>query len=462
MDNKLLKTKPKNIQYWFLTLLVLAVLAPIVWILVVRLEGEKPAAEIQLASASLGLSQELIISFADSKSGLRDVWIGIAKDGKDYVLVKKDFPGSGFIGGGEVAKESFTVLVEPKALGISEGKATLRIVAKDYSWRGRFSGNQTLIEKPVTIDTKPPVISVLTRFHNIAQGGAGLAIYQISEPCKETGVYVGDQFYPGFSGYFKDPSMWLAFFALGYDQDSKTKMFVQAVDAAGNRSVSGIPRYVIRKRFRKDELNISDRFLAKKMPEFENEIPGGARLSPVEIFLKVNRDLRKTDYGKITELVKTSDPALHWKGAFLRLPNSERRAGFADHRNYRYQGKNIDNQVHLGIDLASIARSPVPAANAGKVAFSGRIGIYGLTVLIDHGFGLFSMYSHLSDIKVEKGQQVAKGDIIGNTGTTGMAGGDHLHYSVLIHHTFVNPVEWWDASWIENNVMVKIRDAETG
>ena len=441
---------------------MLAVLAPIVWVLVVRLEGEKPAAEIQLASPSLGLSQVLTVSFSDSKSGLRDVWIGIAKDGKDYVLVKKDFPGSGFIGGGKVAKESFTVLVEPKALGISEGKAILRIVAKDYSWRGRFSGNQTLIEKPVTIDTKPPVISVLTRFHNIAQGGAGLAIYQISEPCKETGVYVGEEFYPGFSGYFKDPNMWLAFFALGYDQDSETKMFVQAVDAAGTRSVSGIPRYVIRKRFRKDELNISDRFLAKKMPEFENEIPGSARLSPVEMFLKVNRDLRKTDYGKITELVKDSDPALHWKGAFLRLPNSARRAGFADYRDYKYQGKNIDNQVHLGIDLASIARSPVPAANAGKVAFSGRIGIYGLTVLIDHGFGLFSMYSHLSDIKVEKGQQVAKGDIIGNTGTTGMAAGDHLHYGVLIHHTFVNPVEWWDASWIENNVMAKIRDAETG
>ena len=462
MDNKLLKTKPKNIRFWFLTLLVLAVLAPIVWVLVVRLEGEKPAAEIQLASPSLGLSQELTVSFSDSKSGLRDVWIGIAKDGKEYVLVKKDFPGSGFIGGGEVAEESFTILVEPKALGISEGKATLRIVAKDYSWRGRFSGNRTLIEKPVTIDTKPPVISVLTRFHNIAQGGAGLAIYQISEPCKETGVYVGEEFYPGFSGYFKDPSMWLAFFALGYDQDRKTKMFVQAVDAAGNRSVSGIPRYVIRKRFRKDKLNISDRFLARKMPEFENEIPGGASLSPIELFLKVNRDLRKTNYEKITELVKNPDPALHWKGAFLRLPNSARRAGFADHRDYRYQGKNIDKQVHLGIDLASIARSPVSASNAGRVAFGDRIGIYGLTVFIDHGFGLFSMYSHLSNIKVEKDQQVAKGDIIGSTGATGMAAGDHLHYGILIHHTFVNPVEWWDASWIENNVMAKIRDAETG
>jgi murein DD-endopeptidase MepM/ murein hydrolase activator NlpD len=462
MDNKLLKTNPKRIGSWFLTLLVLAVLAPIVWVLVVRLEGEKPAAQIQLASPYLGLSQELTVSFTDSKSGLRDVRIDIAKDGKDYVLVKKNFPGSGFIGGGEVAKESFTVLVEPKALGISEGKATLRIVAKDYSWRGRFSGNQTLIEKPVTIDTKPPAISVLTRFHNIAQGGAGLAIYQISEPCKETGIYVGEEFYPGYSGYFKDSNMWLAFFALRHDQDSKTKMFVQAVDAAGNRSVGGIPKHIIRKRFRKDRINISDGFLARKMPEFENQIAEGAGLSPVEIFLKVNRDFRKADYEKIVELVKNPDPALHWKGAFLRLPNSARRASFADYRDYRYQKKNIDNQVHLGIDLASLARSPVPASNAGKIAFSDRNGIYGLTVLIDHGFGLFSMYSHLSDIKVKKGQKVAKGDVIGNTGATGLAGGDHLHYSVLIHHTFVNPVEWWDGSWIENNVMAKIRDAETG
>ena len=131
-------------------------------------------------------------------------------------------------------------------------------------------------------------------------------------------------------------------------------------------------------------------------------------------------------------------------------------AGFADHRVYEYEGKVIDRQVHLGIDLASVQHAPVPAANSGVVQFSGDLGIYGKTVLIDHGFGLFSMYAHLNASDVTKGQQVARGDTIGRTGSTGLAGGDHLHFSILVHNTFVNPIEWWDAAWIHNNITVKI------
>ena len=113
----------------------------------------------------------------------------------------------------------------------------------------------------------------------------------------------------------------------------------------------------------------------------------------------------------------------------------------------------------MGIDLASLAHSPVPAANTGKVVFSDYLGIYGNTIIIDHGFGLFSMYSHLSELNVQPGQKVSRGDIIARTGSTGLAGGDHLHFSMLVHATFVNPVEWWDPAWIENNVSSKIRDA---
>ncbi len=457
-----MKTKPKNIKTGVIALIGLVIVAAFVWVFVVKFEGEKPVVEVQLRSAALGISQTLTVSSVDAKSGLRNIQVDLTQDGKEHLLLQRDFPGSGFIGGGEVESESFQILVEPKSIGIAEGQATLRITAKDFSWRGGFRGNKTVIEKPVTIDTRPPSISVLTRFHNIAQGGTGLAIYRINESCPESGVYIGDRFFPGYSGYFKDPQLWMAFFALGYDQDAQTRMYVHAADNAGNQSVSGIPKYVIRKRFKQDVLNISDHFLATKMPEFENEIPSTAGSSPIETFLKVNRDLRKSDYEKIVGLVANPERLLYWKGTFLRLQNSEQQAGYADHRDYRYEGKTIDNQVHLGIDLASLARSPVPAANDGKISFTGALGIYGNTVLLDHGFGIFSMYSHLSEINVEKGKQVAKGDIIGRTGTTGMAGGDHLHFSILIHHTFVNPIEWWDGSWIENNVMTKIRDGVPG
>lgn len=152
---------------------------------------------------------------------------------------------------------------------------------------------------------------------------------------------------------------------------------------------------------------------------------------------------------------------MYWRGRFLRLPKSATRARFADHRTYYYKGRQIDQQVHMGIDLASVANSPVPAANAGVVVFGQTLGIYGKTIILDHGFGLFSMYSHLSSIAVKTGDQLSQGDIIGRTGSTGMAGGDHLHFSLLIDQTFVNPVEWWDKKWIQNNVLSKIEEAKS-
>jgi murein DD-endopeptidase MepM/ murein hydrolase activator NlpD len=104
----------------------------------------------------------------------------------------------------------------------------------------------------------------------------------------------------------------------------------------------------------------------------------------------------------------------------------------------------------------------VPAANSGVVVFTGELGIYGQTVILDHGFGLFTMYSHLSRITAQKGDRVAKDAVIGNTGSTGLAGGDHLHFSVLVQNTFVDPVEWWDPHWIKDNVMLKLDSVKGG
>jgi len=458
----LLKTKIKNIKSLSISIVIIFVAVAIIWVLVVRLEGEKPVVDINLPSDSFGLSQDISFTVTDKKSGLRHVWIGLIKDGKELVLLEKEFPGSAFISGGEIHSESFHVNIEPKKLGISDGALDFKINIRDYSWRGRLRGNLTVFEKKLVVDTRPPGLDVLTRFHNISRGGSGLIIYKLSEPCPQTGIYVGESFYPGYSGYFKDKQIALAFFALDHQRTPKPKMFVHAVDAAGNRSKSGFHHYIKKKVFRKDILNISDRFLSSKMPEFDHLIKPKGDESPVETFLRVNRDLRKANYQKIMEVIQNPEKTLYWSGRFLRLPNAARSAGFADHREYRYKGKKIDQQVHLGIDLASLARSRVPAANSGKVIFSDNLGIYGNTVVIDHGFGLFSMYSHLSEINVKSGQMVSRGHFIARTGSTGLAGGDHLHFSVLIHGTFVNPIEWWDSSWIENNVTSKIRDIEAG
>jgi murein DD-endopeptidase MepM/ murein hydrolase activator NlpD len=131
-------------------------------------------------------------------------------------------------------------------------------------------------------------------------------------------------------------------------------------------------------------------------------------------------------------------------------------ARFGDRRSYYYRGKKVDEKTHLGIDLASLANSSVQASNHGTIIFAERNGIYGETVVIDHGQGLASIYSHLSRIDVVPGQEVKKGEVIGKTGQTGLAGGDHLHFSVMVNGTFVNPIEWWDSHWIEDNISRKL------
>ena len=125
-------------------------------------------------------------------------------------------------------------------------------------------------------------------------------------------------------------------------------------------------------------------------------------------------------------------------------------------RSYLYGGKRVDSQVHLGFDLASTARAAVPASNDGRVAFTGTLGIYGETVILDHGLGLFSLYGHLSEISVEEGQRVVRGAPIGRTGQTGLAGGDHLHFAMLVHGVFVDPLEWFDGRWIREHVEAKL------
>jgi hypothetical protein len=451
-----LKANVKKFKTWLISLAGLAIILLIVWILLVPLEGERPSIKIELPSSSVGAAQRIFVSVADGKSGLRRTWIGLIKDGKENILLEKDFPAAGFIGGGEVREESFEVMVDPKKLEISDGKAILRLAAWDFSWRHWWHGNSTYVEKELMIDTRPPEVDILTRVHNVSQGGAGLVIYKISESCPENGVYVGKNYFPGHSGYFKDPDTVMAFFALDYTQGPGTPIFVKATDPAGNITRAGFPYYIRQRTFKNDILNISDSFLNEKMPEFDIDIQTDNPNRPLAKFLKVNGELRKENFKKIVEIGKQTDRALFWEGEFLRLPKAAPRAGFADHREYRYKGRVIDHQVHMGVDLASVSQSPVPAANNGKVVFAENLGIYGRTVIIDHGFGLFSMYAHLSQVNAENGQNVSKGDVIGRTGITGLAGGDHLHFGMFIHNTFVNPLEWWDNAWIQNNISSKI------
>ncbi len=433
---------------------------PLTILLVKRMEGRAPTLSLEMESASLGADRSLTLKVADEQNGIREVWVGILKDGKETVLLEKHFPSSNILMGGVIREETLSIPVDPQVHGITDGKAILRLVVRDYSWRKWGAGNQNYQEHEVIIDTRAPAIDVVSGPLYLAQGGSGVVIYKLSEACPASGVNVGEDFYPGYSGNFKEPLMCMAFIALGHNQGKSTKLSVSATDFAGNKGRAGLPVHINARKFKRDTINLSDNFLNGKMPEFVSQVPAEPGAAMIDIFLKVNRDLRRRNYEELVKYTANPDVQLHWKGDFLRLPGAANRARYADHRKYVYKGKVVDEQNHMGIDLASLQNSPVLAANGGKVVMVESVGIYGGTVMIDHGFGLFSMYSHLSSMAVSIDQIVAKGDIIGKTGMTGLAGGDHLHFGMLVNKTFVNPIEWWDATWIENNITSKIKSVQ--
>lgn len=450
----------KRTKWWLIAIITALIIISAGWMLVVQLEGEKPVIAESIPDF-LGKSQSFTFTLADKRSGLRKVRIILLKDGKQWDLLDKQFEKAGILGGGQIFETSVEVPIDLGELGISDGDAVFQITLWDYSWRNWWHGNMTHMEKAILIDSKPPDIEILSKAHNVNQGGAGLIIYRLSEPSTKSGVFVGDNFFPGHSGYFNDDRIHLSFFALDYTQGPGTKIFMEASDRAGNTSRAGFYHHLRKKNFTTDVINLSDSFLSYKVPEFNIKVPENSSNPLLDKFLEINRTLREENEAFLSSLGLITDKKIYWEGTFSRLPNAANRAGFADHREYRFNNEIVDRQVHLGIDLASLEKSPVPASNTGKVVYAEDIGIYGKTVVLDHGFGLLSMYSHLSGIDVEVGQMVTKGDILGRTGVTGLAGGDHLHYGMMIHNTMINPIEWWDSNWIMHNVTDKLKDAKT-
>jgi murein DD-endopeptidase MepM/ murein hydrolase activator NlpD len=433
--------KMKKSVWVILGILGVLVVTGGVYAYLVLFEQEKPVIQVRPDSGPVGKS--LAVKVRDQKSGVAELQVDVVQQGKALNLLSEKFPKKTHL----VEK---TIPLRPLPQGLRDGEAQLKITAKDHSWNW---GNPVTVEKTVVIDTTPPQLNVLGALHYANQGGTGVITYQVSEETPVTGVQVGETFFPG---YAVRPGRYVAYFPIPLDASPKTSFSAVAEDRAENRTQTGFRVVIKPKAFKKDKIQVSDSFLKSILPYFAAKDPN-LKGTPLEVFLAVNRKQREADHQEIKKLCQETAPRPLWTGTFLRLPNAKPMASFAQDRTYYYNGQEVDHQVHWGVDLASLAQSPVPAANSGIVVFAGPLGIYGNTVVIDHGCGLFSMYSHLSKIEVEVKKEVKKGDPLGRTGSTGMAGGDHLHYAMMVDGVFVNPVEWWDAHWIRDNVDLKMK-----
>jgi murein DD-endopeptidase MepM/ murein hydrolase activator NlpD len=450
-----------RIVRWFFGLLVLAALGfGVAYYFAGKSDG--PAIAINLP-AVIGQGGTLDVTIDAPGGELTTLGIELQQKGRTIPLLDlASAPAGAIVTEGDRVR--VTRPIGKKALPeLEAGPATVKVSASRPVFR-KLRHVASEASREVQVRLTPPRVAVASTHHYVNQGGAEMVVYRSSPPDVDSGVRIGDVTYPGFPGTgarLRDPELKVAFFALLYNQPVDAPMDVFAQDAAGNQTRAQFEHRVFPKKFRSSRIPLDDKFLGRVVPAILQSSPQiqASATDLLPSFLKINTDLRRLNNEIIASLAQKTAPTILWDGAFQPLGGSQIESSFADFRTYLYGGKDVDRQVHLGFDLAKTANAPVTVANHGKVLYAAELGIYGNAVIVDHGMGVQSLYAHLSSFAVGEGDNVKKGQTLGASGQTGLAGGDHLHFSMLVNGQFVNATEWWDPHWIEDRIMRKLRDA---
>jgi murein DD-endopeptidase MepM/ murein hydrolase activator NlpD len=356
----------------------------------------------------------------------------------------------------EVLPPQFGEFYKPK-------EGTLKIEVYDTSKWNFFKGNQVVTSSQIIIDKKSPVASVITNSYLLRQGGSGIIIAEISdENIKDYYISFNDEevfeLFP-----FNKKNYFISIITWPIDIKEFKRVNLVAVDMAGNKTESKVPFYIKNFNEKIDNIKISDDFVNNVSKHVLENSDMNVPTDAVDIFIKTNKELREKNVKTIREVVRKNlsnnkNTSFDLK-TFERLSNAATFAKFGERRHYFYGDKQIDEAWHLGMDWASVKRADIFTSNPGKVIFKDYLGIYGNTIIIDHGFGLGSLYAHTSASSVEVNDEVKAGQHIANTGSTGAVFGDHLHFGVLVQGIEVNPNEWLDYGWMKTNITKTINDA---
>ncbi len=383
--------------------------------------------------------------------GIRRVKAEIEQDGNRYPVFETAQPAHRlfFVGKNEPPVQFLFTAGKKKAPALKDGKARLIVEAVGNDLRA----SSETAAADVEVNTQPPRVTADGAQHYINQGGAELVTFTVSGYWTEAGVRVGPYTFRSFPIPGRPDNERFAMFAFPWNAPADTVPVVYARNPSGAEAKAHFWFKLFPKKFRSRDLELPDSFIDKVVDELD---PNGSG-DKLARFLKINGDLRRQNAQTLVELGMKTEPKLLWKGPFWRYGKTE--SEFADSRTYIYKGKAVDHQTHLGFDLSDLQQAPVVAANDGKVIWAEPLGIYGNCIVVDHGYGLQSLYGHLSKIEVKPGEMVKRGQEMGRSGMTGLAGGDHLHFTMELDGVPITPVEWWDEHWIKDRILSKLPGA---
>jgi hypothetical protein len=323
-----------------------------------------------------------------------------------------------------------------------------------------FRGSTDTASADVNVILAPPRVIPDDLQHYINQGGMELVTFAVSGSWSEASVKVGKYTYRSFPMPGKPAEQRFAMFGYPWDLPADVQPVVFARNQAGTEATGHFWFRVFPKKFRVRDLVLDDRLMDKLVTSVDptGQIAPGPDL--LSRFLKINGDLRQKNNQQLADLRFKTEEKILWNGPFVHYGKEE--ADFADVRNYVYNGKQVDHQVHLGFDLSDKQNAPVTAANDGRVVWASDLGIYGNCVVLDHGYALQSIYGHMRQIDVKPGDLVKEGQKMGIAGQTGLAEGVHVHFGMQIDGVQTNPREWWDEHWIKDRILSKLAPDRIG
>jgi hypothetical protein len=399
---------------------------------------------------TVGTSTQVTVQ-ATNPHGVRHITAYLEQNGQRTPLLDQSSPSTRILWHRHEPARTFIFDAgKDKAPNLKEGKA--RIVVESVSNDLRGSTDTTATDVDVIL--APPRVIADESQHYINQGGMELVTFTVSGNYSESGVKVGKYTYRSFPLPGRAPGERFALFAYACDLSADVVPLVYARKLAGTEATAHFWFKLFPKKFRVRDFELSDSLMEKLV----NSVDPTGQLAPgkdlLARFLFINGDLRRKNNQQLADLRLKTEEKILWDGPFIHWGKEE--ADFADVRNYVFHGNKVDQQVHLGFDLSDVANGPVSAANDGRVVWASDLGIYGNCVVLDHGYALQSIYGHMRQIDVKVGDMVKKGQKMGIAGSTGLAGGVHVHFSMQIDGVQVNPREWWDEHWIKDRVLSKL------
>ena len=343
------------------------------------------------------------------------------------------------------------VMLDPRATNLK-----VTIIATDKSKWNFFQGNSVEKTIDVKVDYKRPDVNILSNSYSITRGGSALVIFQVKdESLKGFYVKAGGQMFKAQP--YKEEGYYATLIAWPFNKENFTADIV-AIDKAGNKRIAHIPLYVMAKNYKVSWIEAKDKFIDGKISDLIDTEPKYSTITDrLEKLKAVNETMRLENEEVIHKLAKNISEEMldSWKiKKFYPLKNAAKVASFGDERHYYYGEKEneVSHSYHVGLDMASTKMAKVVSSNSGKVVFAEYNGIYGNMPMIDHGMGLYTLYGHCSNIVVSEGEEIGADFVIAQTGKSGLALGDHLHFGILVQGVEVRPEEWMDSKWIKDNV----------